>query len=108
MPILIISYFNLGIFSFNKIMLKNDIVRIFIRSVFIIITWLYVISPLVTKWLKKSLDHKRIKNQEIIAAVTELLPNAKAVFIGSWKTAAEKNGIKRWKLFIKTLGVNTV
>ena len=106
--ILIISYFNPGTFSFNKIMLKNDIVRILVRSVFIIITWLYVISPLVTKWLKKSLAHKRIKHQEVIATVTELLPDVKAVFKGSWKTAAEKNGIKRWKLFIKTLVVNTI
>lgn len=106
--ILILIYFYPSIFLKESIIPSNKIIRIFIRSIIIVLTWLYVISPLLLKLIHKALANHQLKNQEIILAVTKLLPETKAVFLRSWKISAQSKGIKRWKLFLKLLIVNTI
>ncbi len=106
--ILMLFYFYPTLFSKESIIPSNQIVRIFIRSILIISTWLFVISPLLFKFIQKALAHNQLKYNEIIIAITDLLPKTKAVFIGSWKISAQKKGTKRWKLFLRILIVNTI
>lgn len=106
--ILMILYFYPIFFLKASIIPNNELIKILIRSITIIFVWVMIFSPLAIKFLKKILEKNKIKHRETISAVTKILPDTKAIFMESWKISAQQSGIKRWKLFLKILIINTI
>lgn len=96
------------IFPAKTIIPKNEIIAILLRSVLIITTWLLIFSPMLSLFIKKSIESKKLEHHEAIGAITKLLPESKSIFIGCWKLSAKEKGIGRLSLFSKMLIVNTV
>ena len=87
---------------------KEEIIGILIRSTILIISWYLIVGPLFFRVIKRYLERRKIQEGETINAVTTLLPDMSAIFIGSWKISGNQNGLQRYKRFVKILIINTI
>lgn len=106
--LLLSAYVHSWIVPGNAIIPKNEIMAMLLRSVLIITTWLFFLSPLLSLLIKKSIENKKVKHHEAIAVITKLLPESKSIFISCWKFSAKEKGVARLKLFTKMLIINTI
>lgn len=97
------SFFKIG----NPIIPENQILRIIIRSVLIILTWYFLISPVIKKWLHQWLRKKKQQSALQVQQVVNLLPAMQNMIVKSWAFASEKKGLKRMFLFFRILLANT-
>lgn len=89
------SYFKIG-----KPILPPDLpLQIFIRSIIIVLTWYFVIGPLISYLLKEWLQRKQMQSKEEIQQIAKLLPDMQRLIAESWQRTKEKKGIKRIILF---------
>ncbi|MEO6819466.1 MAG: hypothetical protein ABI266_04455, partial [Ginsengibacter sp.] len=72
------------------------------------LTWYFLVSPLITRWIKSRLKIHEKNNQVQMNAVLSLLPATDYLFKKSWKLSATKKGIKRMRLFWKIILMNTL
>ena len=98
------SYFNLG----APILPAHISFKIFIRSVIIILAWVFIIGPLLTAWLHKWLQKRKTASQPEIQEVLSLLPGTRGLAIQSWEAAKTKRGFQRIRHFIRTLLSNAL
>lgn len=73
----------------------NIAIRILIRSLLIILTYYFVVGPLLIGVMNKWLKSKKIKEHELIQTIQQYLPDTKELVAKSWQLAAKKTGIKR-------------
>jgi hypothetical protein len=96
------SYFHIG-----RALLPSQIpLQIFLRSLLLILTWYFLLSPLLSSLIKKWLSHQRIKSQSDINLVMLLLPSTKYIFLKSWQLSSAAKGWKRASTFCKIVLVN--
>ena len=96
------SYFHLGAW-----LLPPQIpLQILLRSVLIILTWYFLVSPLLSSLIKKWLHHQHLKSQSDINQVTLMLPSTKYIFLRSWQISSSAKGLKRATTFCKIVLVN--
>ena len=96
------SYFHLG-----KTLLPSQIpLQIFLRSILIILTWYFLISPFISSLIKKWLNNQQVKSESDINQVVMLLPSTKYIFLKSWEISAMQKGWKRIGVFFKILLLN--
>ena len=86
--------------------LSHSILQIIIRSAIILLTWYFVFSPLLIKWMKSLLVKQQGKFQQEIQMIVQLLPTTRYVLNQSWKLSSAKKGVNRIKLFCKITVVN--
>ena len=92
----------------KPILPSNLILQIIIRSVLIVLSWWFLISPLITKWLQQILQKQQQKMPAVIQAITQLLPTVKSIVQQSWNSAQQQNGNKKLAAFIKIVAVNII
>lgn len=98
------SYFKIG----TPLLPSHISLKIFLRSVIIVLGWIFIIGPLLTQLLHRWLRKKQIRSQEDIRQVVQVLPVTQALIIRSWYHTAGKKGMKRIKAFSKTVLVNAL
>jgi len=86
----------------------NLAMRIFIRSLLIILTYYFVIGPSLTWLMSRWLKNRKLKENELIQKILQLLPDLKQLTRMSWQLTAKKTGGKRILLFGEIVLLNTV
>ncbi|HMW66821.1 MAG TPA: hypothetical protein PKC82_07815, partial [Chitinophagaceae bacterium] len=97
------TFFKIG----EPILPQNQLLRIIIRSIIIILSWYFFISPVLKKWLRKWLMNKKQQSARQVQQVVNLLPTMQNMIAKSWTYSAEKKYFKRLFLFFQILLVNT-
>ena len=96
------SYFHIG-----AALLPPQIpLQILLRSILVVLSWYFLVSPLLTSLIKKWLSNQRIKSQSDISQVILMLPSTKYIFLKSWQLSSAAKGWKRVSAFCKILFVN--
>lgn len=98
------SYLHIG-----KPLLPPQIaLQIILRSLLIILTWLILVSPLVSYVLKKWLNSQKIKSGNDFNQVVLILPATRYIFSKSWELSSGEKGWKRIRVFCKIVLINTL
>lgn len=98
------SAFNIG----EPILSPDRSLQILIRSILIVLTWYFLISPLLMNFLKKWLQKQKTKSQKDIHEILLLLPFMQMILQKSWQLSSGKKGIKRLNMFCKLVLVNSL
>lgn len=77
--------------------------KIFIRSVIIVLSWYLIVSPLVRHVLNKWLEKRKTRSQQDIQEVLALLPATQQLLAQSWKLSGRSKGWRRMVLFGKVV-----
>ncbi|HUM97068.1 MAG TPA: hypothetical protein PK275_04380 [Chitinophagaceae bacterium] len=97
------TFFQLG----EPILPENQLLKIIIRSLIIILSWNFFVSPILKKLLHKWLLYKKQQSARQVQQVVNLLPTMQNMIVKSWAYSAEKKYFKRLFLFFQILLVNT-
>lgn len=81
--------------------------RILIRSAIIILTWYFLVGPLLKKALEIWLREKKQQSAEQVKRVVEQLPITRHLVSQSWRLSAGKKGIGRIILCCRIILANT-
>jgi len=103
LAIYIQSFFKIG----TALLPSTMILRILIRSVIIVLTWYFLISPVLKQLLHKWLQRKKQQSAEQVQEVLNLLPSTQGLMIRSWQLAADHKGWRRIVLCCKIILANT-
>ena len=98
------SYFQIG----EAILPSHISLKILLRSIIIILGWVFLVSPLLTRYLHNWLKQKQSRWQKEIKEILELLPATSALLEKCWKQSVIQTGIKRLRLFGKMAIVNAI
>lgn len=98
------SYLHIG----TPVLPANVTLQILLRSVLVVLTWYFFLSPALSFLIKKWLSRQQIKAESDINQVTLMLPFAKYLLIKSWQLSAKQKGIKRLSMFSKIMLMNTL
>jgi hypothetical protein len=97
------SFFKIG----DPILPPHIALRVLVRSVIIVLTWYFLISPALKKLLHKWLQQKKQQSMQQVQQVLNLLPSTQGLVNRSWQLAAERKGWKRIFLCCKIILANT-
>ena len=103
LAIYIQSFFKIG----AALLPSSMILRILIRSVIIVLTWYFLLSPVLKQLLHKWLQRKKQQSAEQVQQVLNLLPSTQGLIMRSWKLAADRKGLRRVVLCCKIILANT-
>ncbi|MEO7922900.1 MAG: nucleoside-triphosphatase [Chitinophagaceae bacterium] len=98
------SYFKLG----EPLLPAHISLEILLRSVIIVLGWIFFIGPVLTQLLHRWLKKKQSRSQQEIQEVLNLLPSTQRLLGESWKRSSVHKGIKRISVFGKMVLVNTL
>jgi hypothetical protein len=82
--------------------------QIILRSVFVVLTWYFILSPLLALGIRKWLERRRQRAGDDINEIVSLLPSTKYIFLKSWQLSAKEKGWKRMPVFCQIVLVNTL
>jgi hypothetical protein len=106
--ILLLAIYIQSFFKIGPVLLPKDIILgILIRSVIIVLTWYFLLSPVLKQLLHKWLQRKKQQSAEQIQQVFNLLPSTQGLVKRSWQLASEKKGLGRIILCCKIILANT-
>lgn len=97
------SFFHIG----TPLLSSQLVVRILIRSSIIILTWYFLVSPMLKQLLHKWLQQKKQQSVKQVQQVLNLLPSTKGLVSKSWRLARDRKGWKRIMLCCKIILANT-
>ena len=80
--------------------------RIFIRSLLIILTFILLLGPCLTWLLNRWLQKRKIKENEMIHKILQFLPDTKELVIKSWQLTVGKTRGRRMLLCSKIILLN--
>lgn len=104
--IMLLLYFQ-SIFKIGTPLLPStSIMHIIVRSTLIILSWFFIVAPLIKMWLKRKMEKQKGRLSTEIERVMQLLPTTEIVVRGSWKYSEKEKGFARLKLFWKVLLIN--
>lgn len=98
------SYFHIG----EPLLPAHLSLKILLRSLIIVLGWVFIIGPLVKQLLHRWLQRKKSEVQEEVQEVLNLLPATQQLIAQSWKTSAGAKGPKRINDWSKILLVNAL
>jgi hypothetical protein len=75
--------------------------QIIIRSVLIVFLWYFILSPLLSMWLKKWLGKKQYLFKDDVEAIVAIIPSTQQVLVQSWRSSADVKGFSRLSSFAK-------
>lgn len=105
--ILLLLLFFQSLFKIGKPVLSSyKALQILLRSFLIFLTWYFLVSPLVTVFIKKKLTNQKEKSSGDISRILLLLPSTENIFRTSWNLSGSLNGLKRLRLFWKIVLMN--
>lgn len=98
------SYFKIG-----KPLLPSHVsLKIFIRSLIIVLSWIFIVGPLLKQLLHYWLQKKQSGSQKDIQQVLQLLPATQQLIAESWKRSSDSKGWKRLIACSKKILVNAL
>jgi hypothetical protein len=103
MAIYIQSFFRIG----PALLPSAIVLKILIRSVIIVLTWYFLVSPVLKQLLHKWLQRKKQQSAEQVQQILNILPSTQGLMSRSWQLAAEKKGWGRIILCCKIILANT-
>ena len=92
----------------NAVLPAKTVLQIMFRSLLIILSWYFLVSPFLAALVKKWLNRRRLDANNDILQVTRMLPSAKYIFSKSWQLSAGEKGWRRLPVFCKIVLVNTL
>jgi hypothetical protein len=98
------SEFKLG----NPLLPSSDVLQIIIRSVLVICLWYFILSPLLSLWLKSWLQKKQTGVKTDIAAILDMIPATQQVLVQSWRSSSEVKGFRRLGSFARLALTRTI
>lgn len=98
------SYYKIG----TPLLPAHISLKILLRSLIIVMTWVFIAGPLLRTVLQKWLQQKQTQSKQEIQAVVELLPATRQLVAKSWKQTAGNYGLKRLNQWIKLVLVNAL
>ncbi len=98
------SYYKIG----TPLLPSHISMKIFLRSLIIILGWIFIIGPLLTQLLHTWLKKRQSKSQQDIQEVLSLLPSTQRLVAECWKRSAGNKGWKRIIAFSKMVLVNAL
>jgi len=98
------SYFKIG----EPLLPSHLSLRIFVRSVIIVLTWYFLARPLLEFLLKKWLEKKRSESRQDIEQILHLLPSTQQIIIASWQKSDRYKGLRRIIHCCKIILVNSL
>ena len=98
------SYFKIG----SPLLPPHISLKILLRSFIIVLSWYFLIGPLLKQLLHHWLQKAQAKSQQDIAQVLELLPAARQLIVESWKRSARRKGCQRIIVCSKIILVNAL
>jgi hypothetical protein len=107
--IILLALFIQSQFKIGAPLLSSDeVLRILIRSVLILLTWYFVVSPLLLILMKKWLAKQQAKSKNTISEVLLLIPSTQLLIEKSWQRTADRKGFKRLNTFLKIVLINSL
>jgi hypothetical protein len=98
------SYFHIG-----KPVLPSKVpFQIILRSLLIVLTWYFLISPILLKAIQNWLANQQKRFVADISQVMLLLPSTQYILTKSWQLSSTEKGLKRLKKYCKIVLVNTL
>lgn len=97
------SYFRIG----TPLLPSPVALKILIRSFIIVLSWYFIVGPLLMCLLHYWLQKKKTRSQQDVQQVLQLLPATQHLISKSWQLAGERKGWKRIMLCCKIILVNT-
>jgi hypothetical protein len=97
------AFFKIG----HPILPSQVALRVLVRSVIIVLTWYFLISPALKQLLHKWLQQKKQQSMQQVQQVLNLLPATQGLVNRSWQLAAERKGWRRILLCCKIILANT-
>jgi nucleoside-triphosphatase THEP1 len=97
------SYFKIG----TPLLPSHISLKILLRSLIIVLGWLFIIGPLLKQLLHGWLKKKQTRSQQDVQEIVSLLPVTQQLIIESWKRSATRKGLKRISLFSKIILANS-
>lgn len=98
------SYFGIG----TPLLSSHISLKILLRSVIIILAWVFIVGPLLRQLLHYWLQKKKSSSQQDIQQVLQLLPSTQRLIAESWKRSGTKKGLKRINLAGKMILANSL
>jgi nucleoside-triphosphatase THEP1/ABC-type thiamin/hydroxymethylpyrimidine transport system permease subunit len=98
------SYFKIG----EPLLPSHISLKILLRSIIIVLSWIFIIGPLLKQLLHYWLQKKKTQSQQDIQQVLQLLPATQQLITESWRTTSGKKGWKRLKACSKKILVNAL
>jgi hypothetical protein len=99
--LLFVSMVAYSYFSPNEFTgLESMVFMIVLRSLIVLVAWLFIISPLVTNLLGKLLKKKESKYAKEIAVILDLFPAFKNIVIYNWRKAVPLRNVKSFWSFL--------
>lgn len=106
--IVLIALYVQSFFRIGQPLLPSQLtLRILVRSVIIVLTWYFLISPVLKQLLHKWLQRKKQQSAQQIQQVLNLLPATQGLVSRSWQLAADRKGLSRIFLCCKIILANT-
>ncbi len=97
------SFFRIG----EPLLPASAVLRILTRSVIIVLTWYFFISPALKQLLNRWLQRKKQQSVKQVQQVLNLLPSTQGLVAQSWQLAGHRRGWKRILLCGKIILANT-
>jgi len=98
------SYFKIG----PPLLPTHISLKILLRSLIIVLGWMFIIGPLLTQLLHNWLQKRKAKSQEEVKEVLQLLPATQQLIVQSWKQSGQYKGLKRIINWSKIVLVNAL
>lgn len=107
--ILLVALYAQAYFHIGPPLLPSHIsLRIILRSLIIVLGWVFVVGPLIKQLLYRWLQQRKSRWQEEVQEVLNLLPATQRLAVQSWKQAAGQQGWQRINQWGKTLVANAL
>lgn len=98
------SYFKIG----TPLLPSHISLKILLRSLIIVMGWIFIIGPLLKKLLHRWLQKKQSQSQQEVQEVLLLLPATQQLIIQTWKQSSVHKGWKRINNWTKMVLVNAL
>lgn len=107
--LLLVALYLQAYLHIGKPLLPSHIsLRIILRSLIIVLGWVFVVGPLVKQFLYHWLQQRKGRWQEEVQEVLNLLPATRHLAVQSWKQATGQHGWQRLNNWGKTLVANAL
>ncbi len=98
------SYFKMG----TPLLPSHISLKILLRSLIIVLGWIFIIGPLLKQLLHWWLKKKQTQSQQDVQEVLRILPATQQLIAQSWKQSAGNKGWKRINRWSKMVLVNAL
>lgn len=98
------SYFKIG----SPLLPSHISLKILLRSIIIVLGWIFIIGPLLKQLLHKWLQKEQNRSQQEVQEVLRLLPITQQLITQSWKQSAASKGWKRINTWSKMVLTNAL